>query len=400
MLISGTGHQPSFESMFYTRLVCGLCRTVHDSSVLQSVCKKCGRPLLAQYDLESVSKYVSKPELKTRQPSLWRYRELLPLPLDLEPVTLCEGWTPLMPAPTLARSLGVKRLLIKDESRNPTATFKARGMSVAVSMAKCFGVRAIAAPSAGNAAGALAAYAARAGIQAHLFLPKDTPRANLIECRVMGAEVNLVEGLITECGLEAARRGATEGWFDLSTLKEPFRLEGKKTLGYELAEQLDWQLPDVILYPTGGGTGLIGMWKAFDEMQQLGWINTKRPRMVCVQASGCRPLVSAFESGAQFATEHKHVSTKAFGLRVPKAIGDFLILEAIRRSHGTAIAVPDEEMMESATEIGTAEGVFSSPEGAACHAALKNLRHSGWIKTDETIVLFNTGSGLKYLDLL
>jgi len=267
-------------------------------------------------------------------------------------------------------------------------------------MAKSFGVKAIAAPSAGNAAGALAAYAARAGIEAHLFLPKDTPRANLIECRVMGAEVNLVDGLITECGLEAARRGATEGWFDLSTLKEPFRLEGKKTLGYELAEQLEWQLPEVILYPTGGGTGLIGMWKAFNEMQQLGWINTKRPRMVCVQASGCRPLVSAFESGAQCATEPKHASTKAFGLRVPKAIGDFLILEAIRRSHVTAIAVSDEEMMESATEIGAAEGVFCSPEGAAGHAALKNLLNSGWIKTDETIVLFNTGSGLKYLDSL
>jgi threonine synthase len=221
----------------------------------------------------------------------------------------------------------------------------------------------------------------------------------LSECRVMGAEVYLVEGLITECAREAARRSATEGWFDLSTLKEPFRLEGKKTLGYELAEQLDWQLPDVILYPTGGGTGLIGMWKAFDEMQRLGWINSKRPRMVCVQASGCRPLVSAFESGALFAAEQAHASTKAFGLRVPKALGDFPILEAIRRSYGTAIAVPDEEMTESVTEICAAEGVFSCPEGAACHVALKRLLKSGWIKTEETIVLFNTGSGLKYLDL-
>jgi threonine synthase len=390
--------QSSSCLMFYAELVCGLCGAEHDSSVLQTLCQRCGRPLLAKYHLEAVSKNLSKLELATRQSSLWRYRELLPLPPDREPVTLGEGWTPLLPLPALARRVGLERLLVKDESRNPTASFKARGMSVAVSMAKNFGVRALVAPSAGNAGSALAAYAARAGIDAHLFLPKDTPLANVIECRVMGAEVILVDGLITDCGREAARRSAAEGWFDLSTLKEPFRLEGKKTLGFELAEQLDWQLPDVIIYPTGGGTGLIGMWKAFDEMEKIGWIKSRRPKMVCVQASGCCPLVSAFKNGERFAAEQENAATKAFGLRVPKALGDFLILEAIRLSHGTAIAISDHAMIEAAMELGTTEGIFASPEGAACYAALKELRGSGWIQTNETTVIFNTSSGLKYLE--
>jgi threonine synthase len=382
--------------MFLTELVCGLCGKTHAKSQLQTVCQSCGRPLLAKYDLSSVSTALKKEQLASRGPSLWRYREILPLALDVEPVTLFEGWTPLLPADRLARNL--RYVWIKDESRNPTATFKARGMSVAVSMAKQFGVKAVAVPSAGNAAGALAAYAARAGMQAHLFMPKDTPIANIVECSAMGARVTLVDGLITDCAREVAKRSKIEGWFDLSTLKEPYRLEGKKTLGYELAEQLNWELPDVVLYPTGGGTGLVGMWKAFDEMEQMGWISPKRPRLVSVQAAGCCPIVTAFEKGLRFADEHLNASTKASGLRVPKAIGDFLILDAIRASRGTALSVSDEEMIEAAKEVGAAEGLFVAPEGAACCAALERLRRSAWVKPDEKIVVFNTGAGLKYLE--
>jgi threonine synthase len=382
--------------MFLTELVCGLCGKSHAKSQLQTVCQSCGRPLLATYDLSSVSTALKKEQLASRGPSLWRYREILPLALDAEPVTLSEGWTPLLPADRLAPNL--RYVWIKDESRNPTATFKARGMSVAVSMAKQFGVKAVAVPSAGNAAGALAAYAARAGMEAHLFMPRDTPIANIVECSAMGARVTLVDGLITDCAREVAKRTKTEGWFDLSTLKEPYRLEGKKTLGYELAEQLNWELPDVVLYPTGGGTGLVGMWKAFDEMEQMGWISSKRPRLVSVQAAGCCPIVTAFEKGLRFADEHLNASTKASGLRVPKAIGDFLILDAIRASRGTALSVSDEEMIEAAKEVGAAEGLFIAPEGAACCAALKQLSRSGWVKPGEKIVVFNTGAGLKNLE--
>ena len=384
--------------MFLTELVCGLCGKIHATSQLQTVCQSCGRPLLAAYDLASVSAVLRKEQLASRGPSLWRYREILPIALDAEPVTLTEGWTPLLPADRLARNLDLRYVWIKDESRNPTASFKARGMSVAVSMAKQFGVRAVAVPSAGNAAGALAAYAAHAGMEAHVFMPKDTPRANVVECSAMGAQVTLVDGLITDCARELAKRAKIEGWFDLSTLKEPYRLEGKKTLGYELAEQLGWKLPDTVLYPTGGGTGLIGMWKAFDEMEQMGWIPSKRPRLVSVQADGCCPIVAAFENGLRFADEHLNASTKASGLRVPKAIGDFLILDAIRHSGGTALSVSDEEMIATATEVGAAEGLFFAPEGAACCAALKRLKRSGWIQPDEKIVVFNTGAGLKYLE--
>jgi threonine synthase len=265
-------------------------------------------------------------------------------------------------------------------------------------MARLFGIQKVAAPSAGNAAGALAAYAARAGIEAHLFMPKDTPKTNVIESLAAGAHVTLIDGLITDCGAEVARRKEQEGWFDLSTLKEPYRVEGKKTLGYELAEQLEWELPDVILYPTGGGTGLIGMWKAFGEMEELGWISSKRPRMVAVQAAGCRPIVTAFEKGERFAEEHRNASTKASGLRVPKAIGDFLILDAIRASNGVAISVTDDEMIVAARELGKTEGIFVAPEGAACIAALAQLREAGWIKGDESVTVFNTGSGIKYLE--
>jgi threonine synthase len=287
---------------------------------------------------------------------------------------------------------------IKDEAQNPTASFKARGMTTAVSMAKQFGIKKLAVPSAGNAAGALAAYAARGGMEAHIFMPRDTPRANVIECEQTGAFVTLIDGLITDCGAEVARRKVAEGWFDVSTLKEPYRAEGKKTLGYELAEQFDWTLPDVILYPTGGGTGLIGMWKAFEEMQQMGWIDGRRPRMYTVQADGCAPIVRAFEHGDKFAAEFPNAHTRASGLRVPKAIGDFIMLDALRKSGGGAIAVSDEAMITATKEIGAAEGVFVAPEGAACYVALKALLAEGKVKRDDKVVLFNTSTGLKYLE--
>jgi threonine synthase len=384
--------------MFLTDLVCSLCGKSSPISQLQTVCGECGRPLLAVYDLPAISAILRKEALARREPSLWRYRELLPLPLKEAPVTLGEGWTPLLPAHRFGREIGLQNVWLKDETQNPTGTFKARGMSVAVSMARHFGVETLAVPSAGNAAGALAAYAARAGVQAHLFMPKDTPRANIIECAAIGAHVTLVDGLITDCAREVAKRSATEGWFDLSTLKEPYRVEGKKTLGYEIAEQHDWELPDVILYPTGGGTGLIGMWKAFDEMEQLGWIPSKRPRMVAVQAAGCCPIVTAFAAGDRFAGEHPNPSTIASGLRVPKAIGDFLILDAIRESHGIALAITDAEMIRAAKDVGAAEGLFVAPESAACCAAAGQLANSGWIQPDEKIVIFNTGTGIKYLE--
>jgi threonine synthase len=290
--------------------------------------------------------------------------------------------------------------LIKDESLNPTQSFKARGMSAAVSMALELGVKKLAAPSAGNAGGALAAYAARAGLEAHIFMPRDTPRANVVECQQTGAHVTLIDGLITDCGAEVARRKEAEGWFDVSTLKEPYRVEGKKTLGYELAEQLDWKLPDVIIYPTGGGTGLVGMWKAFDEMEEMGWIGSDRPRMVTVQSEGCAPIVRAFESGATHADEFKNAATVASGLRVPKAIGDFLILDALRASGGAAVAVSDAELLAAVGEIGALEGLFVAPEGAACLPALRKLVERGEVSADDQVVLFNTGAGIKYIEEL
>lgn len=362
------------------------------------MCRECGRPLFARYLIAPEQAASFKRSLPDRSSTIWRYREMLPVPADQEILTLGEGGTPLLPASHLARHCGSQRLWIKDESQNPTGSFKARGMAVAVAMAKYLGAKKLAVPSAGNAAGALAAYAAKAGLPAYLFMPKDTARANIVECKMMGAHVTLVDGLITDCGREIALRKEREGWFDLSTLKEPYRVEGKKTLGYEIAEQLGWKLPDVIIYPTGGGTGLIGMWKAFSEMAEAGWINAGLPRMVAVQAVGCQPIVSAFTTNRRFAEEHLNAATKAAGLRVPKAIGDFLILDAIRASGGVAVAVSDEEMLEASREIGRLEGIFVAPEGGACYAALKNLLASGHIRPTESVVLFNTGSGLKYLE--
>jgi threonine synthase len=385
--------------MFLTHLECTACGLRHDWTRLQNLCTACGKPLFAVYDLAAVGKLdcLKQSSLREREKSLWRYRELLPLPQDAAPISLGEGGTPLLHAKKFGADVDVD-LWIKDESLNPTQSFKARGMSVAISMAKFLGAKKLAVPSAGNAGGALAAYAARAGLAAHIFMPRDTPRANIIECREVGAHVTLIDGLITDCGAEIARRKEKEGWFDLSTLKEPYRIEGKKTLGYEIAEQLDWKLPDVILYPTGGGTGLIGMWKAFDEMEKLGWIDNKRPRMFSVQASGCAPIVRAFDAGEKFAAEFPNAHTVASGLRVPKAIGDFLMLKILRDSNGGAVAIDDSEMIEAVREVGKTEGLFVAPEGAACFAALRRLRAAGKIDIGERVVIFNTGSGIKYLD--
>jgi threonine synthase len=381
--------------VFLSHLECTACGLRHEWHQLQNLCTACHKPLFAIVDLAAAGRTLKREALVMREKSLWRYREVLPLAGDIEPVSLGEGGTPLLRAQKFA---GEVDLWIKDESLNPTQTFKARGMAVAVSMAKYLGATKLAVPSAGNAGGALAAYAARAGLEAHIFMPRDTPHANIIECRELGAQVTLIDGLITDCGAEIGRRKANEGWFDMSTLKEPYRIEGKKTLGYELAEQSDWQLPDVILYPTGGGTGLIGMWKAFDEIEALGWIGKKRPRMFSVQASGCAPIVHAFENGNSTAAEFPEAHTCASGLRVPKAIGDFLILKILRQSNGGAVAVDDEEMIRVTREVGSSEGLFVAPEGAACFAALESLLSSGKIASDERVVIFNTGSGIKYLD--
>jgi threonine synthase len=381
--------------MFLTHLSCTSCGLRHEWSTLQNLCAACQKPLFPIYDLAAVSRVLTREALTTRQKSLWRYRELLPLPVEVEPITLGEGGTPLIRAAKFESALN---LWVKDEAQNPTQSFKARGMAVAVSMAKHLGATKLAVPTAGNAGGALAAYAARAGLEAHIFMPRDTPRANIIECRELGANVVLIDGLITDCGAEIARRKGAEGWFDMSTLKEPYRVEGKKTLGYELAEQFDWALPDVILYPTGGGTGLIGMWKAFDEMEALGWISSARPRMFSVQASGCAPIVRAFETGEATAGEFADAHTCASGLRVPKAVGDFLMLKILRESKGGAVTVDDDEMLRVTREIGSAEGLFVAPEGAACFAALRKLLVVEKIEPAERIVIFNTGSGIKYLD--
>src|SRR5262245_5309202 len=384
--------------MFLKRLECSACGLEHEWSRLQNLCRSCNRPLFAIVDLAAASRTLTRKTLLAREKSLWRYREVLPLPLpsDVEPVSLGEGGTPLFPAQRFGDDVD---LWIKDESLNPTQSFKARGMSVAVSMAKYLGATKLAVPSAGNAGGALAAYAARASVEAHVFMPRDTPCANMIEGRQFGAHVTLIDGLITDCAAEIARRKTEEGWFDMSTLKEPYRIEGKKTLGYELAEQCEWKLPDVILYPTGGGTGLIGMWKAFGEMEKLGWIGKKRPRMFAVQAAGCAPIVRAFEAGAKAAVEFPDAHTIASGLRVPKAIGDFLMLNILRQSNGGAVSVDDCEIIRVAREVGSTEGLFVCPECAACFAALKSLRSTGRIVPSERVVIFNTGSGIKYLDL-
>src|SRR5689334_20876173 len=348
--------------MFFSHLECTACGKQHEWRRLQNLCLACGKPLFAIYDFQGVAKLDRN--FRSGEKSLWRWGEFWPLPDDVEPVSLGEGGTPLLRSERFGPDADVD-LWIKDESVNPTQSFKGRGMTVAVSMAKYLGANKLAVPSAGNAGGAMAAYAARAGLEAHVFMPRDTPRANIVECREVGAHVVLIDGLITDCGAEIAKRKEKEGWFDVSTLKEPYRIEGKKTLGYEIAEQLEWELPDVILYPTGGGTGLIGMWKAFDELESLGWIGSKRPRMVVVQAAGCAPMVKAWEEGIEHAPRWQDAHTFAAGIRVPQAVGDFLVLRAVRDSGGFAIAVDDTAIMRAWREVAAEEGLLLCPEGAA-----------------------------------
>lgn len=384
---------------FAQQIVCARCEKQFGLSELLNLCS-CGSPLLVRYDLAKAKTELDKSSFAGRIPSLWRYRELLPLEDEAHLISLGEGYTPLLDANNLAGELGLSRVWIKDEAHNPTGSFKDRGLSVAVSRAKELGVTKAAIPSAGNAGGSFAAYAARAGIEAHVFMPRDTPIANQIEVAQYGAKLTLVDGLINDCGRIIAEKKASEGWFDVSTLKEPYRVEGKKTMGYEIAEQLGWRLPDVIVYPTGGGTGLIGMWKAFAELEELGWIGAKRPRMVSVQASGCAPIVKAFHENKSTAEPWPNGQTVASGLRVPQAVGDFLMLRAIRESAGTALSVSDEEMLAEIPRVGKAEGIFFCPEGAASVAALRRLVESGWIKRGEEVLIFNTASGLKYLDVI
>ncbi len=377
------------------RLECSLCTAVRPFGPEPAGLCTCGAPLLARYRLDEVRKALHREDLRGRIASLWRYAEILP---GVTPVTLGEGFTPLLPASRLGRELGLHGLLIKDESVNPTGSFKARGMSVAVSVAAAQGVRVAATPSAGNAGSALAAYGARAGLQVQLFLPETTPRPFVLEARRLGARVRLVPGSIADAGRVMRESLGQGGWFDFATLREPFRIEGKKTMGYELAEQCGFELPEVVIYPTGGGTGLIGMWKAFDEMEALGWVGGRRPRMIVVQAEGCAPIVRAFERGADRALPWPNPETAASGLRVPGSLGDFLILKAVRESGGTALAVADREMMEGSARLARHEGIDACPEGGATLAALLHLKQEGKVGADERIVLFNTGTGLKYFD--
>ena len=376
---------------YLTHLECGRCGTSYDAAIPQNLCTECGKPLLARYDLRAVAAEWDRTTLLKRPADMWRYLELLPIVDSANIVSLGEIMTPLLKAERLGDALGLKSLWIKDESRMPTGTFKARGLAMAVSKAKELGLTELAIPSAGNAATALAAYAARAGMRAHIFMPQDAPPFNIQTTQLAGADVQLVDGLITDAGRIVAERKEEAGWFDVSTLKEPYRVEGKKTMGFELAEQLGWRLPDVIIYPTGGGTGIVGMWKAFDELEQLGWINAKRPRMISVQSTGCAPIVKAFHDSSDEAEFWEHAQTIAAGLRVPKAIGDFLILNALRQSNGTAIAVDDSEIIAAMHELAAREGMLPCPEGAATVAGLKKLMVENKIGHKEEVVLFNTG---------
>jgi threonine synthase len=384
---------------FLHDLHCPECGESFSADVVQTYCHKCNSPLLARYDLARAAAELERDALSRRPRGMWRWRELLPVRDQANEVSLGEGDSPLLSAPRLGAALGLPQLFIKDESFNPTGTFKARGMAAAVSRARELGVRELVTPTAGNAGGALAAYAARAGLPAHVYMPQDAPRANAAEARVYGAEVQLVAGLISDAGKLAAAASAEHGWFDVSTFKEPYRAEGKKIMGYELAESFGWTLPEVVVYPTGGGTGLVAMWKAFDELAALGWLSSPaRPRMVSVQAEGCAPIVRAFEAGAERATFFEHAATLAAGLRVPGPFADRLILRALRASGGTAIAVSDDEILDAQRQLATQEGLFAAPEGAATLAGLAHLVRQGWVRPNERVVLFNTGSGLKYLE--
>ena len=382
---------------YVSHLECGACRRQYPAGQPHNLCE-CGGPLLIRYHLNRIRADFQRDQLVTAPRTMWRYAPLLPVSDQRNIVSLGEGGTPLIRADRLGKSLGAENLWVKDEGLNPTGSFKARGLSCAVSMCRELGLRRLAIPSAGNAAGALAAYAAAAGLESYIFMPRDVPQANLVECRAFGATVTLVDGLISDCARMVAERCASEGWFDVSTLKEPYRIEGKKTMGLEVAEQFGWDLPDAIFYPAGGGVGLIGMWKVFEEMGRLGWIGPKRPKMIAVQAAGCAPVVRAFERGEPKSEFWKDAHTIAAGLRVPKALGDFLMLEAIRSSGGTAAAVSDAEMLDAGVELASSEGIFAAPEGAACVAAARRLFAEGFLKPSDRVILFNTGSGYKYLE--
>jgi threonine synthase len=374
-----------------TLFECSKCHEKYPPQSAPTVCPKDGGPLYVRYDFDEIRWSTTRDSFIGGPKNMWRYAAVLP---GAEPVTLGEGFTPLLP------SRKYPNLLIKDEGLNPTGSFKARGMSAAITMARHYGLKKLAAPSAGNAGGALAAYAAAAGLEAYVFMPKDVPIANRLEVEAAGAHLTLVDGLISDCGRMVAERKDQEGWFDVSTLKEPFRVEGKKTMGYEVAEQMGWTLPDAILYPTGGGVGLIGMWKAFAEMEELGWIEAgKRPKMICIQADGCAPIPKALQEGEPTSKMWPDAHTLAAGLRVPKAYGDFIILDIVRKSCGTGIAVSDDAIMEGVKEMASTEGIFAAPEGGAALAAYKQLLQSGFLTDAEKVVLFNTGSGYKYLDV-
>src|SRR5882724_628213 len=393
------------KALNVVELECSACGKKYDASKEQHLCT-CGKPLLARYDLRRAAATLTLKSLQSRLRTLWRYAEVLP---NDPPVSLGEGMTALVHAERLGAAIpceqggrygqrGLQKLFIKDEGLNPTGSFKARGMTAAVSRAKQLGAKALAAPTAGNAGGALAAYAAAAGLPAVIVMPADTPSANVMECQAFGAKVVKLNGLISDCGKYVAEHKDREGWYDVSTLKEPYRIEGKKTMGYELWEQFGGKLPDVILYPTGGGVGLIGMCKAFDEMQEMGWIGEERPRMVAVQAEGCAPIVRAWEAHQNSATFFANAATVASGLRVPGPLGDLLILSMLRQTNGTALTVTDDEMLDAGRELASLEGIFAAPEGAATVVATRKLVASGWIKPDETVVLFNTGTGYKYTE--
>jgi threonine synthase len=384
---------------FVTYLESALDGTVLDSDQVQTL--HGGRPLWVRYDLEKVRAAVCPTDLIHRPASLWRYSELLPLPFDHEPVTLGEGMTSLLACPRLGAAMGLSQLAIKDESQLPGGSFKSRGMTTAVSMARRFGLKRLAIPTAGNAGGALALYGARAGMEVFVFMPDDTPRINQLEAHLAGAHVFLVNGLITDCGRIVRDGTGPMGWFDMSTLKEPYRLEGKKTMGLELAEQLEWHLPDVILYPTGGGTGLIGMWKAFAELRQLGWLKSDElPRLISCQSDGCAPIVRAFDSGQRFAEPFADAHTIASGLRVPSAVGDFMMLDAVRASNGCAIAGREERIVHWMERVASLEGICVCPEAAVCFDCLEQLRIDGRIREDESVVVFNTGAAQKYPEVV
>ncbi|HWF10505.1 MAG TPA: threonine synthase [Bryobacteraceae bacterium] len=380
-----------------TFLECSVCKRNFAAGQRWNLCE-CGGPLLVRYDLERLRETWSIDSFASAPDSMWRYAPALPVQHASSIVSLGEGMTPIIPVPRTGARIGAADLLIKDDGLNPTGSFKARGLSCAISMCVELGIHKVAIPSAGNAASALAAYSAAAGMEAHIFMPRDVPQANFIECKAYGARVTLVDGLISDCGRIVAERAPEEGWFDISTLKEPYRIEGKKTMGYELAEQLGWELPDAIFYPTGGGVGIIGMWKAFQELEALGWIGSRRPKMIAVQSEGCQPVVRAFQEGAERSRFWDGAATIAAGLRVPKPLGDYLTLKAVRESGGTAIAVADGELIDAGIQLASDEGLFISPEGAACVVAAEKLLRDGFLKRDEKIVIYNTGSGLKYLE--